>query len=428
MIKSFLKNKIVANASWLILGKIIQMLISFVVGVLTARYLGPGNYGLINYAGAYISFFSSFCTLGINSVIVKELLDNKGKNGEVIGTALGLRIASSVLSVMTIVAISTVLDYGEHLTITIVALSSIGVIFNVFEVFNYYFQSRLESKKTAISLLCAYVITAAYKVFLLVTDKSVIYFALATSVDYFCIAVAYVLFYVKSRGERLTFSFKYGKALLSKSYHYILPGLMVSIYAQTDKIMLKQMISETELGYYATAVVLCNMWCFVLSAIIDSMIPPIMESYNQNRETYVRKNKLLYCIVFYVSMMVSVLYTIFGELAISVLYGKEFLPVVNPLRFVTWYTAFSYLGVARNAWIVCENKQKYLKYIYIAAAVSNVLFNVILIPPLGATGASIASLLAQIITVLIAPFLIKPLRENSIMMIEAISFKGLKRR
>ncbi len=47
---------------------------------------------------------------------------------------------------------------------------------------------------------------------------------------------------------------------------------------------------------------------------------------------------------------------------------------VMPLRIITWYTAFSYLGVARNAWIVCENKQKYLKWVYGAAAVSNVIF------------------------------------------------------
>ena len=65
----------VKNAGWMIAGKIVQMLIGFVVGLLTARYLGPGNYGLINYAGAYTTFFAAICTLGINSVIVKEFVD-----------------------------------------------------------------------------------------------------------------------------------------------------------------------------------------------------------------------------------------------------------------------------------------------------------------------------------------------------------------
>ena len=102
------------------------------------------------------------------------------------------------------------------------------------------------------------------------------------------------------------------------------------------------------------------------------------------------------------------------------------MPSINPLRVVTWYTAFSYLGVARNAWIVCENKQKYLKYIYFFAAFCNVLLNYLLIPILGSVGAAIASLITQISTTMIVPFFIKPLRKNSILMVEAIFFKGIK--
>ena len=51
-IKNILKNKEVGNAGWLIGGKVVQMALSLVVGVITARYLGPSNYGLIGYATA----------------------------------------------------------------------------------------------------------------------------------------------------------------------------------------------------------------------------------------------------------------------------------------------------------------------------------------------------------------------------------------
>ena len=63
MIKRILKNEVVKNAGWLIIGRILQMLISLVVGLLTARYLGPSNYGLINYANAYTAFFMAFTIL-----------------------------------------------------------------------------------------------------------------------------------------------------------------------------------------------------------------------------------------------------------------------------------------------------------------------------------------------------------------------------
>ena len=424
-INSLLRNRSVKNAGWIVGGKIFQMLINLIVGLMTARYLGPGNYGLIHYATAYTAFFSSFCTLGINSVIVKEFVDNPGEEGLIIGTTLGLRALSSVLSAITIICISLVLDAGESITQIVVVLCSIGVIFQIFETYNYWFQYKLQSKKTAIASLAAYMITTIYRILLLANNKSVVYFSLATSIDYICLAVLLVFFYFKENGGKLRFSFLYGKELLSKSHHYILPSLMVAIYGQTDKLMLKHMISDTEIGYYSTAVSVCNIWCFVLSAIIDSVIPVIMQAHKENKEKFVRINKILYCIITYVSVFVSILFTVFGEWVVLLLYGKAYVPAVAPLRVITWYTAFSYLGVARNAWIVCENKQKYLKYIYASAALSNVVLNVVFIPWLGATGAAIASLIAQVVTTFIAPFLIKDMRENSIMMIKAIFLRGI---
>lgn len=423
MIKRILHNRVAKNAGWIIGGKIIQMAINLVVGLITARYLGPSNYGLINYAGAYTAFFSSICTLGINSVIVKEFVDNPEKEGTVIGSTLVLRAVSSLFSALTIIGISFVIDAGEPVTQAVVALSAVGVIFQIFETFNYWFQSKLQSKITAVATLIAYIITSVYKVILLVAKRPVTYFAFATSLDYICLAILLYLSYKKYNGGKLIFSKSYGIALIKKSYHYILPGLMVAIYGQTDKIMLKHMISNEEIGYYSTAVSLCNMWCFVLGAIIDSLYPPIMEAFKRDNKEFEQKNKLLYAIVFYVSAGVSVLFTLFGGIAIKLLYGDAYLPSVAPLRIITWYTAFSYLGVARNAWIVCMDRQKYLKYIYLSAAITNVILNCIFIPLWGASGAALASLIAQVITTFVVPFFIKDMRENSIMMLKAILFK-----
>lgn len=168
MIKQIIHNRIARNAGWLIGGKIAQMAINLVVGLLTARYLGPSDYGLINYAAAYTAFFASICTLGINSVIVKEFTDNPKNEGMIIGTSLCLRAVSSAFSALTIIGISFVANPGEKTTQLVVALSSVGVIFQIFEIFNYWFQSKLQSKTTAIATLIAYAITSGYKVILLI--------------------------------------------------------------------------------------------------------------------------------------------------------------------------------------------------------------------------------------------------------------------
>lgn len=401
------------------------MVLSLIVSLLTARYLGPSNYGLINYAAAYVAFFTSLCTLGINSVIIKDFVDNPEEQGVAIGTTLCLRACSSFLSAITIVAVVSIADAGESITIAVAALNSISLIFHIFDTFNYWFQSRYQSKVTSIATLIAYIVTSAYKVILLVMGKDVRWFAFASSVDYIIIAILLILAYYTHDGQPLSFSKSKAVALLSKSRHYIISGMMVALYGQTDKLMLKQMLGETEVGYYAAATALNNMWVFVLAAVIDSVYPTIMRLHGKDQVAFERKNRQLYAIVFYLSVTVSLGFVLLGRPIVTLLYGQAYLPAVAPLTMITWYTAFSYLGVARNAWIVCENKQKYLKYMYLCAAVLNVCLNWVLIPGMRATGAALASLITQICTSIILPLAFREMRPNAKLMLEAIRLKGV---
>lgn len=424
-LNSLLKNREVRNAGWIIGGRIAQMVLSLLVGVLTARYLGPGNYGLINYGSAYVAFFTALCNLGLNSVIIKDFVEHPDEQGEAIGSALGMRLVSSVVSLILTVSIVTILDNDEPLTITVVTLCSLGSIFHIFETFNFWFQNQYKSKITSMATLSAYVITSAYKITLLILGKDVRWFAFASSIDYLVVAIFLWVAYKRHNGAKLKFSLRKSKALISISYNYILSSIMVSIYGQTDKLMLKQMINESEVGYYSTATALCAMWTFVLQAIIDSVYPSILRLAKQDKAAYERKNRQLYAIVFYVSCAVSLCFVVFGKLAVSILYGEAYLPAVPVVKWVTWYTAFSYLGVARNAWVVSEGKQKYLKYIYGCAVVMNIMINALLIPRMGASGAALASLVTQIFTSIVLPMFFTDMRPNARLMIDAILLRNV---
>ena len=419
------KNKEVRNAGWLIGGRIIQMLLSLVVGVLTARYLGPGNYGLINYGSAYVAFFTALCNLGLNSIIIKDFVDHPDEQGKAIGSALVMRMVSSVLSALLIIAIVSVIDRDEPLTIVVVALCSLGLVFHIFETFNFWFQNQYKSKITAIATLFAYIVSSAYKIVLLVLGKDVRWFAFASSVDYIAVAVFLWISYKRYRGAKLQFAWYKCKQLLGASYNYILSSMMVAIYGQTDKLMLKQMLNEEAVGYYSTATAVCSMWTFVLQAIIDSVYPSILRLAKSDTEAYRKKNRQLYAIVFYVSCFVSIGFVLLGEFIIRILYGVAYLPAAPVLSMVTWYTAFSFLGVARNAWIVSEGKQKYLKYMYGCAAIMNIIVNALLIPTMGAVGAALASLITQVFTSIVLPMLFKEMRPNAKLMIEAIMLRNV---
>ena len=427
MIRRKIKDsKEAKNAIWLIIGRIIQMILSFFVSILTARYLGPGNYGIISYAGAYVAFFTSFCSLGINYVIIKDFVDYPDEQGKAIGTTVILRAASAFVSAIMIVGIVSIVDKNEPLTLIVTALSSIALVFQVLDTINYWFQSRYQSRVTSIATLIAYFITSIYRIVLLVMDKGVEWFAFATSVDYICLGILLYYSYKKNNGPKLEFSWDKGKYLLKNSYHYILAGMMVAIYMQTDKLMLKQMMDEVSVGYYSLASTINLMWVFVLQAIIDSLYPTIMRLYKTDTKAFEKKNRQLYAMVIYISIVVAIVFVVFGKYIIKILYGDAYLGAVQPLRIITWYTIFSYLGVARNAWIVCKNNQKYLKYMYCTAAVLNVLLNLLMIPIWGPSGAAVASLITQIGTSMIIPCFIKDMRPNVKLMLEAFILKGVK--
>ena len=202
----FLKNRVVKNAGWIISGRIVQMICSFIVSLLTARYLGPGNYGLINYALAYTTFFYSICTLGINSILVKVFVDDPDKEGETLGTAIILQAVSSLLSALMIIGIVWVVDAGDSLTVVVTALCTIGLIFRLFETMRYWFQAHLLSKYSAFTSTIAYICTSVYRITLLINGMSVQWFAFATAVDYIIIAILLFVFYKKCHGQSFSFS------------------------------------------------------------------------------------------------------------------------------------------------------------------------------------------------------------------------------
>lgn len=419
-IKQLFHGRVTHNAFWLIGAKIYQVVVNLVVSMLTARFLGPSNYGLINYAASFTALFTSLCTLGINSILVNELLNQKERQGTVLGSAIGLRLASSFFSVITIVALAYALNPGEKTTVLVVLIYSTTLIFQCFDTLNYWYQSNLNSKTAAIIAAVGYTAASVYKIVLLVTRKNVLWFAASHVVEYALVAVLLVICYCRNAGksQRLTFSASIGKGLLSSSYHFILSGLMVAIYGQMDRIMLKSMLNEAAVGYYSAASSITTMWPFVLAAIIDSAKPVILEQYGINRERFETYLIRLYGAVIYVSVGIAVVITIFSKYIILLLYGTDYMEAQAALCILCWDTAFSYLGVARSTWLVPQGKQKYEKYIAASGAVCNLVLNAIMIPVWGVNGAAFATLLTQVFTNFVVGFFIKEIRRNNVLILK----------
>lgn len=425
-IKSIKEKKVAKNTMWILAERITQMIISLIVGVISARYLGPSNYGILNYGASLVTLFTAICKLGLENVIIKDYVDKRNENGKILGTAMVMRLFSSLLSVIAIIIIVCILKPNDSTILIVTILQAIALLFQAYELIDYWFQSNLNSKYVSIAKTIAYISVAVYKVLLLILKKPVEWFAFSTSLDYIIIMLIIFLMYKKNKGQKLEFSFETAKSLIYRSYHFIFSGLLVTLYMQMDKVMIGSYRADGEVGLYSAATTICSMWGFIPEAIINSIRPTLYESKKVSEDAYIKRQKILYAIVFWISVIFAIGITIFSDLIINILYGKDYLQAKPALLISAWYPTFAYLGTARGPWIVINNKNKYSKKYIFWGAVINLILNAILIPKTGITGAAIATLISQIVVALIAPLLYKETRITVKHMLEAICFKGIK--
>ncbi len=418
------KSAVVRNSSWIIAEKIVQMVIALFVNRAVASYLQPANYGILNYGASIVALFTSICTLGLNQIVINEIISKKEEQGNIMGTSIAMRMLSSALSVVMITILVLVLKPGDGTIWLVTVLQALALFFDAFNTIQLWYQSRLKSKYITIVAFMVYAVVAIFKIILVILKLSLIWFAFANTLTSALTMVLTYALYKKQNGPKLELKRDLAKPLLSKSYHFILSGIMVAIYGQTDKIMIGSMIPDmASVGLYSVATTITNLWSFIPSAIITSFRPTIIEAKERNNELYIRRLKQLYSIILWLNIAYAVFITIFSNLIITILYGEEYMGAKIPLLLAVWSGGFSYVGVARDTWLVAEGYQKYSKWFSLMGCITNVILNLILIPVIGIVGAALATTITQVMTGLIATLFFKDTRISTRYVLEALVFK-----
>lgn len=200
---SLVHKKSFRNSLWIISERIFQVLVGFILTILTSRYLGPANFGVLDYGATIVSFFAVITKLGIDNILVNELLKHRNIEGAILGTSAILRLASSFLSILLIIILVLVLENDSPLIIVTTVLQAFSLIFQALAVPESWFQSRLESKYVSIAKAISYSIVSSYKAFLLITNKDVTWFAVSNVIDFALIAGVELVLYKKKMARGL---------------------------------------------------------------------------------------------------------------------------------------------------------------------------------------------------------------------------------
>ena len=389
-------QKYVKNTGWLLAGK----LLSLVVGFIIARYLGPYAFGDLSFADAFAALFAAVGTLGLDSFIIREIIQHPDKRDEILGTSLVMRLAANAvlipLAILTYLAFRQLSTNETEVSLALlIALCSSAALFKSFNIIDSYFQSQVASKYVVQVQNACLVLSTGVKIALIYNHAPVFYFAGALVFDSAILALGLLFIYKRKHLHLHTWTFNWtrAKSLIQQSWPLILTAVMISIYMKIDQVMLKSAGSKI-VGIYSAAARISESWYFIPVAIVTSVFPAIIHARKTDIDRYHKRLQNLYDLLVAISLPVAILVSIFANQIIHILYGNPYQGAGILLSIHIWSGIFVFLGSASSQFLLAEGFTLISFSRTAFGALVNVVLNLWLIPIYGALGASIATLIA----------------------------------
>lgn len=415
--------KYLKNTSWLLFERAIRMFLTLFVGIYVARYLGPEKYGLLNYVISFVGLFLPLSSLGIDEIVVRDLVHKPFKVNEILGTAFIMRLIGSVVSVLIIIIICQ-FSVREKYISWMILLVALGMIFQAFHVITLYFQSVVKSKYTVYAQIIQLTISSSLKIYGVVNNYGLFFFVSILLVESIIFAVSLLAFYLQQNLSFLSWSVDYRmfKNFFKHSLPLMFSGVLVSLYLRIDQIMIKHYIGNREVGQYAAAVNISEVFYFIPMIVTSSLFPAIINAKNNNVTLYSDRIKSLYRLMIAISVCSSIIVTFFSDWIIHLLFGNDFGDAGRILTIHMWASIFVFLGVVSGKWLLLEGLYMLSFYRALVGAIINILSNYILIPYYGAIGAAVSTVFSYFITVFCMIFISNDIRikENIKLMIQSV--------
>ena len=423
----FLKNhqgfmKYFKNTSWLFAEKILRMVVGLLVGIWVARYLGPDKFGLLSFAHSFVGLFTIFATLGLDEVVVRELVKDESRRDSLVGTTFWLKLfgAFLVLLVLAFAINFTSNDVDTHILVFIIASAT---IFQSFNIVDFYFQSKILSKFVAYANFISLFISTIVKIALILSHASLLAFAWVVLFDSFVLACGFIYFFLKHSTFRIKYLIFHKSTaidLLKDSWPLIFSGGVLMIQARIDQVMIKEMLGSLEVGYYSVAMRLIEAVAFIPMLLKSSLYPSIQSAKIQSKALYQDRLLNFYRLNFLFFLVLAIPIFIFAEPIIVLLFGIEYQPAGVLLALLSIRLFFANMGVARGTYIVTENLMKFSMLTMILGTIVNIYLNYVLIPNYGARGAIVATIVSFFTTIFLVDIFYSKTRHNVILQVKSI--------
>jgi PST family polysaccharide transporter len=390
-------QSIIANAGWLFIDKILRMGVGLFVTVWVIRYLGPERYGALNFSVAFVALFAVLATLGLDGIVVRDIVHDPSCKNETLATAFVLKLLGSCVSLVLSVVVIFMLRRGESLYWWLVGIAAVAIIFQATDAIDFWYQAEVRSKYTVYARNAAFLTIALLKIGLIIFNAPVIAFACATLGEAVLVSAGLLMIF-RLQGNLLRprlATISRAKGLLIRSWPLFLSSIFGIILMRIDQVMLGQMRGPKEVGIFSAALALSEIWYFIPIAITSSVFPAMVNAWKVDENRFYQRLRELYLIMVFLSFSVAFVLTLLSNQVVIRLYGQEYRESGAVLAIHCWAGVFIFLGLASNMWYLMKNLNHYTLYRCVLGAVVNICLNFALIPEYGAIGAAVSTLLTQ---------------------------------
>lgn len=414
-------QKIIRNIGWLTMEKILAMLINFSIVIYLVRYLGVEDFGKLSYCISFVALFEAITKLGLNGIVVRNLVQKPEDKNIILGTAFILKLSGSIVAWGLIFITSPKFNYNQELH-GINIIIACGLIFTAFDTIDYWFESQVTSKAISLVRTNQLVISTVLKLILIGFDFPLIAFVWLIVIDYALKAILRIWVYYSYKFSIFTWRFDFYQArkLLRDSFPLILSGVMVSIYMKIDQVMLGNMANSVAVGNYATAVKFSEIWYFFPVAICSSCFPAIVQAKEQDIRKYYARLQQLYDLMVAIAIFIAIPITFLAKPLLIYLLGAEYSTAGTILAWHIWAGIFVFLGVARSKWLMIENLTIFNFATTGLGAITNIILNLWLIPLYQGIGAAIATIISYAVAGYISCIFYPPMGQTGLMLTKAL--------
>ena len=387
-----------ANMSWLMFSQIITSVCAFVWTILTARYLGVSDYGLLGTATSFATIFGVCADLGVTTYIVRSISTDFDSEKKYLGNAIGIKLILAVFY-LAVVSLALFILGWDNYTVVICFLFAVENVIKSFQTAMYSsFQAHEMMKYQAITNTLLNVLTFIFIVAVTFTNYGLWGITLAY-IAANLIGLVYVTLALSKKiiVPKPLFDKAFCKKLVIGGLPFALTSLFYMIYYSIDMVMITQFSTTYATGLYNSSYKLINVLTLFYTIYTSVIFPVMSKLFKQDGNllqfSFVKSIKYLSM----VTIPIAIATFFYGGDVISLCYGNQYAEAGEVLKILIWTVCFLFINGACSMILNASHRETAVTKIYCLAALFNVALNFILIPHFSVYGASVATVISEIL-------------------------------